>query len=273
MRGEFLDVGGSRLYYYAIGSRGAGEPIVLIHGFPASGHLWRDVAPLLPEGHRVVVADLLGYGRSDPPGSARVDIRSHADRVLAMMDQLGITVACLVGHGLGGGVAQSLTVRFPQRVSRLCLVNSVAFNAWPPRVVKAARASLPVSRHLPGQWLLSMARSEMLRGYVDHEVAVHDVDLFLRPFSSESGHDAFVAHLDALDNRETSELSQRLKEIVAPTAIVWGEEDPFLPLSVGQRLHESIRGSTLHVIRGGRHYIPRESSHDLAAATAALLAR
>ena len=67
MRGEFVDVGGARLYYYAAGSRGAGEPIVLIHGFPTSSHLWRDVVPLLPTGRRVVVLDLLGYGRSDPP--------------------------------------------------------------------------------------------------------------------------------------------------------------------------------------------------------------
>ena len=78
MRGEFVDVGGARIYYYATGTRGAGEPVVLIHGFPTSSHLWRDVAPLIPEGHRVVVIDLLGYGRSDPPNGRDLSIKGHA---------------------------------------------------------------------------------------------------------------------------------------------------------------------------------------------------
>src|SRR5262249_10214414 len=120
MRGEFLDVDGARIYYYAAGSRGAGEPVVLLHGFPTSGHLWTSVVPLLPEGHRVVVLDLLGYGRSDPPATHPVDVRSHAERLVKVLDQLRINFACIVGHDVGGGIAQSLAVRHPQRVSRLC---------------------------------------------------------------------------------------------------------------------------------------------------------
>src|ERR671917_498738 len=57
----------ARVYYYAAGTRGTGEPLVFIHGFPTSSHLWRDVVPLLPDGHRAIVIDLLGYGRSDRP--------------------------------------------------------------------------------------------------------------------------------------------------------------------------------------------------------------
>jgi pimeloyl-ACP methyl ester carboxylesterase len=78
MRGEFLDLGGVRVYYYATGTRGAGEPVVFVHGFPTSSHLWRDVAPLLPDGHRAIVIDLLGYGRSDRPGGRPVTLKAHA---------------------------------------------------------------------------------------------------------------------------------------------------------------------------------------------------
>src|SRR5918996_1451709 len=110
MRGEFLDINGVRLYYYAAGTRGAGEPIVLLHGFPTSGHLWNEVVPLLPTGHRVVVLDLLGFGRSDPPAANGngLDLRSHADRLIAVFDHLHINFACVVGHDIGGGVAQSV---------------------------------------------------------------------------------------------------------------------------------------------------------------------
>ena len=274
MRGEFLDLNGVRLYYYAAGSRGAGEPIVLLHGFPTSSHLWSDVVPLLPEGHRVVVVDLLGYGRSDTATSAvALDLRSHADRVVAMLDHLGINFACVVGHDIGGGIAQSVAVRSPHRVSRLCLIDSVAFDEWPTRAVKLARAMSPLTRHLPPSWILSIVRSEMLRGYVDTEKGAHDVDVYLRPFLEENGRDALMHHLQALDPSETQTLAPRLKDVVSPTAILWGEHDPFLPLTIGERLRSAIRGSTLEVVPGARHFLPEESAHTVAATIAALLRR
>jgi pimeloyl-ACP methyl ester carboxylesterase len=273
VRGEFIDLGGARLYYYAAGTRGAGEPIVLLHGFPTSGHVWSSVVPLLPAGHRVVVLDMLGYGRSDPPAARSVDIKSHADRLIAVLDFLGINFACVVGHDLGGGVAQSAAIRYPHRVSKLCLVNSVGFGEWPTRGVKLARAMLPLTRHLPSSWILSVVRAELLRGYVDHDRGSHDIDLYLRPFADSDGRDALMAHLLALDGTETAALVPRLKDVVAPTAIVWGADDPFLPVSLGEQLRAAIPASTLDVIPGARHFVPEESSHRVAAVVATLLGR
>jgi len=273
MRGEFLDLNGVRLYYYAAGSRGAGEPIVLLHGFPTSGHLWSNVVPLLPSGHRVVVLDLLGFGRSDPASSGEVGLRSHADRLVGVLDHLGINLACVVGHDIGGGIAQSVAVRHPHRVSRLCLVNSVAFDAWPTREVKLARAMLPLTRHLPASWILSIVRAELLRGYVDHERGSHDVDLYLRPFLGSEGRDALMTHLLALDSAETQALGPRLRDIVSPTAILWGERDPFLPVSLGERLRSAIPGSTLEVVPEARHFVPEEAAHRVAGTISTLLQR
>jgi pimeloyl-ACP methyl ester carboxylesterase len=273
MRGEFVDVAGARLYYYAAGSRGAGEPIILLHGFPTSGHLWSDVVPLLPSGHRVVVLDLLGYGRSDRPQSRPVGIRAHADRLVELFDVLGINYACVVGHDVGGGIAQTLAVRHPQRVSRLCLIDSVAFAEWPTRDVKLARAMLPLTRHLPATWLLSILRTDLLRGYVDHELGARAVERYVRPFSSAEGRDAFMEHLLALDSAETQSLAPRLKDIVSPTAVVWGQHDPFLSVALGRRLHEAIPGSTFDVLPNVRHFTPEEASGKIAEILAALLKR
>ena len=273
MRGEFLDVDGVRLYYYAAGSRGAGEPIVLLHGFPTSGHLWSDVVPQLPDGHRVVVLDLLGYGRSDPPRGHAVDLRAHAERLIAVLDRLGINYACVVGHDIGGGVAQWVAVRYPQRVSRLGLVSSVAFDGWPSREVRIARASLPLTRHVPASWMLSVVRADLLRGYSDHERGGHEVDLYLRPFAEDAGREAFVAHFSALDCRDTVALSGRLKDIVCPTAVVWGTDDPFLPVALGRRLADAIPGATFEAIPGARHFLPEENAGSVVAAIRDLLQR
>jgi len=151
MRGEFIDVNGARLYYYAAGSRGVGEPVVFLHGFPTSSHLWTEVVPLVPKGHRVVVVDLLGYGRSDRPAGRDVSVRGHADRIIGLLDALAINYACIVGHDVGGGIAQTMAVRWPTRVSRLML-GGAGFDCGGERVLsrRAAHGLLHVFRPEPG---------------------------------------------------------------------------------------------------------------------------
>ena len=273
MRGEFIDLGGARLYYYAAGTRGAGEPVVFLHGFATSGHLWSDVVALMPPGRRLVVLDLLGFGRSDPPGSLPLGLRAHAERVLAVLDALGIASACIVGHGIGGGVAQSLAVHWPHRVSRLALVGSIGFDSWPSRDVRLARATLPITRHLPPPWLLSMVRSELERGYCDPTRASHSIDRYSRPFATELGRDALVRHIAALDANESGALGERLGGLTMPAAVVWGAQDPFLPVTLARRLAEAIPGAALEIVPGVRHFVPEDAPRPVADALTALLAR
>ncbi|HJR41741.1 MAG TPA: alpha/beta fold hydrolase [Gemmatimonadaceae bacterium] len=273
MRGEFVDLAGARLYYYAAGTRGAGEPVVFVHGLPTSSHLWRDVVPHMPGGHRMVVMDLLGFGRSDRPNGADLSIRGHAERTIALLDALRIERAAIVGHDVGGGIAQYLAVRFPTRVSRLALIDAVAFDDWPTRDVKLAKASLPLTRYLPATWILTILRTDLLRGYVDRERGEHSLEQYVRPFITPEGRDVFVEHLLALTASDTVALAPRLEHIVAPTAIIWGAHDPFLDVSTARRLHESIPGSTLDVIPDARHFTPEESPETIASMLTEWLAR
>ena len=273
MRGEFIDLDGARLYYYAAGTRGVGEPVVFLHGFPASGHLWNDVIPLMPAGHRLVVVDLLGYGRSDPPNGRPLTLRAHADRIVALLDALGIDRACVVGHDLGGGVAQSLALDAASRVSRLALVDSVAFAGWPTRDVRVARALLRLARNFAPEWLLAILRADLERGYEDPVRAAHSIERFVRPFAGIDGRAAFMQHLQALDSRETRALAPRLHAITAPTAVIWGAHDPFLPVKLGRKLAGAIPGATFDVIPGARHFTPEDAPRPVADGIAALLAR
>jgi len=273
MRGEFLDVGGARLYYYAAGVRGAAPPVVLLHGFPTSSHLWSGVASTLAERHRVLVLDQLGFGRSDRPGTHAVTVRAHAERVIALLDLLRIERASVVGHEMGGAIAQMLAVRWPTRISHLTLVNSTAFDCWPVREMKLARATLPLTRQLPPTWLLSVLRRDLLRGYVEHERGVHSLDMYLRPFASTEGRDALMAHLAQLDSADTVEAAARHRDVVAPTAIVWGAQDPWFGTAIGERLARSIPDATLHVVPDVRHFVPEEAPRQVAAVVSELMSR
>lgn len=273
MRGEFLDLSGARLYYYAAGTRGAGVPVVFLHGFPTSSHLWAEVVPLMPPGHRLVVLDLLGYGRSDRPDGRAVDVRAHAERIVELLDELRIQRACLVGHGIGGGIAQSIAVRHPHRVSHLCLIDSVAFERWPTHRARVARATLPITRFLPAEVLHGVVRRNLERGYADPLRAKHSMDLYLRPFLNAEGRDALVSHIRALTTRETRKLGRQLRKITAPTAIIWGEDDPVIPVSVARELQGAIAGATLQILPERRHYTPEEAPRQVADAIADLLRR
>ena len=272
MRGEFLNLAGARVYYYAAGTRGAGDPVVLIHGLPTSGHLWSEVVPLLPSGHRILVLDLLGYGRSDPPAGHELSIEAHAGRVLSMLDMLGVARACVVGHDLGGGVAQCLALQQPHRVSYLCLVDTVPLDRPPRRSIRFAGVPAPILRHLPAPLLLAIVRRDLLRGYNDRDRGRRSLDLYLRPFATPAGRDALVQHLRSVDDRRPVDVAQRLRGIDAPTAIVWGARDPFMPAHTGERLRRAIPGSRLFIARGVRHFVPEEAPHVVAEAVRELLA-
>ncbi len=279
MRGEFVDVAGSRLYYYAAGTRGAGEPVVFLHGFPASSHLWhsvvRELAVSAP-GHRLVVVDLLGFGRSDRPLDAALTVTAHAGRVRALMDELQIDAACLVGHGMGGGVAQAVACAWPERVTRLCLVDTVAFDAWPRRAARLARwlsSAAPLGRALGAPLLASLAHGSLLAGYAAAETGRHSLDHYLHAFTNHLGVDALIAQLRAMRDPTVPALGARLAGIRRPTAIVWGRLDPFLDVSVGERLRDAIPGATLEIIPDARHYTPEDAPERVAGVIAELLSR
>ena len=213
MRGEFVEVEGARLYYYAAGTRGKGDPLILLHGFPSSSHLWRDLVRHLPAGHRTVVLDLLGYGRSDRPGERALSIAAHASRVVALADALNIKRFAVAGHDLGGGIAQHLAVHHPERISRLALISSVAYEAWPPRELKMARGMIPFMRKAPAKPVINMLRRALKHAYEESEHGAHSVEQYLRPFEAPGGREALIAHVEALDAHETVALAPKLKGI------------------------------------------------------------
>lgn len=272
MRGEFVDLSGARLYYYAAGTRGSGNPVVFIHGFPTSGHLWSDVVPLMPPGHRLVVLDLLGCGRSDRPLGRAVDAHAQADRVVALLDELRIDRACLVGHGFGGGVAQSIAVRHGERVSHLCLVDSIAFDRWPIRRLRISRALLPLGPIAPPAFMLSRLRRELERGYGDRARAARSIDIYVRPFANADGIAALSATVKGIA-RTDPDVHARLSTLDLPASVVWGRRDHVLPLDTGRALAERIPGAALGVIDDGYHFTPEETPRQVADAIAALLRR
>lgn len=124
-----LEVAGARLTYDDEGPRdGGGVPLVFVHGWTANRHRWDHQVAHFAERRRVVRLDLRGHG--DSGGAGVRTIGELARDVVALLDHLGIERCVLVGHSMGGMIAQTVALEHPGRVERMVLVNSIGRMAY-----------------------------------------------------------------------------------------------------------------------------------------------
>jgi pimeloyl-ACP methyl ester carboxylesterase len=284
MRGEFVDLDGVRLYCYAFGERGAGHPLVLVHGAFTSSHLWQDVLPRLPKGHRVLVLDLLGHGRSDPPGGAAMTVAGHAARLTRLLDIMGVRRATLVGHGMGAAIVGRVAHEQPARVAQLMLVNPTLLATHPRDVFLSQRLNrlallLGLWKRLSPAWLASALHAALLPCFAHRDVGARSLDVYLKPYRLRDGRDAACAQLAAFkDSRADTAAALAPGALRCPTALVLGESDPFLSRSRAVRLQQALRlatGDTLLTLTlpGVAHVAPEEAPDRLGTAVGELLTR
>ncbi len=118
----FAAVNGIDLFYECVGD---GPPLLLIHGLGSSGDDWAFQRDDFAVAHRLILPDLRGSGRSEKP-SGDYSIRLFAEDLWALLDQLGIAVASILGFSMGGAVAIEMALMQPARVSKLILCNALA---------------------------------------------------------------------------------------------------------------------------------------------------
>lgn len=282
MRGEFIEVDGVRLYCYAFGERGAGEPIVLIHGAFTASHLWQDVLPRLPKGHRVLVLDLLGHGRSDPPGGQAMTVAAHARRLSALLTLLGVRGATVVGHDMGAAIATRTAHEHPEQVARLLLVNPTMIGVPPGKVTLNGRVArlvplLPLWRRLSPGWLASALHHALLPGYAHRDRGARALDLYLHSVRTRDGRASACAQLAALaaSRRDTAN-ALAPHALACPVLLATAPDDPFVPASRAAQLAATLRlaaprGVAWRQLPGVAHVAPEEAPDQLGVLVAELL--
>src|SRR5687768_2559921 len=96
---------------------GSGPAVLLVHGWPTSAHLWRNVMPAIAQRHRVIAIDLPGFGASDKPTDVRYNFDFFTGAIDALLAELHIERAAIVGHDLGGPIALRWALDRPDRVT------------------------------------------------------------------------------------------------------------------------------------------------------------
>jgi pimeloyl-ACP methyl ester carboxylesterase len=202
-----------------------------------------------------------------------------AELLLAWFDRLGLDRLALVAHDQGGAVAQQLLAQQPDRITHLALVDSVAYDNWPVRLVASA---MRLAR-TPGLDTVAYAlRLPRPIGKLAFRRLVHDpacltpeiVDEYLRPLLTPEGRERARRFLLAGDHRFTVECVDALRSWAGPALVVWGADDPFLSPSWGLRLVDDLAGAErLELLPFCGHLAPEERPAELAALVRSLLAR
>ncbi|MGK2948366.1 MAG: alpha/beta fold hydrolase [Acidimicrobiales bacterium] len=118
---QYFDGHGFRQHYVA---EGDGPPILLLHGEPTWGYLYRRFIPPLARHGTVIVPDHMGFGKSETPQDRRYVIRDHVDNLEALLDHLDVRDVTLVGQDWGGPIGCAWALRHPDRVKRIVLMNT-----------------------------------------------------------------------------------------------------------------------------------------------------
>ena len=237
---------------------GKGETVLLVHGITTYSFIWRNIIPLIDQSYDVVALDLLGCGSSDKPLDVSYSLSDHAERLKAFVDRLGIDRFHLVGHDLGGGIAQIYAVRYPETLIDVTLINTVAYDYWPVQPILALQT--PVFRLFMMATLdFGTFRLIVERG-VFHKERVSDalMTLFKAPFESSEGRKAFLHFAKCLDNRDLTGIADQLRAMSVPTLIMRGDADQYLSSSIAGKLHAELPDSRLVMIATAGHFIQED---------------
>jgi pimeloyl-ACP methyl ester carboxylesterase len=234
---------------------GSGSALVLVHGAGGSADLWRPQLDGLADLGQVVAPDLPGHGPLGGPG--KPSISGYAEWLNGFLAERGGGPVVLVGHSMGGAVAQSLALARPERLTGLVLIATGARLRVLPRIVDLLR-----QRPREGQSLIQ----DLSFGPGAPRDCTDLVDRVLRESAPLVTLGDYLA-CDRFDVRD------RLAGIRAPTLVVTGTEDRLTPPKFGRFIAETIPGARLVEIPGAGHFPQLEQPAAVVAAIREFLAR
>ena len=258
---SLISVRGKSIAYKA---EGKGVPVVLLHGWPQSSHVWHKVVPFLAAKHRVVLIDLPGLGESQ--SFDVFDSGGVADIISDATDALGITGYHLVGHDIGAWVATSLALRHEGRLKSLTVVDAGIPGLIPDEIFKPANASRVWQFYFHAvddipELLTEGREREYLSWYfhnksiVKDAISESDIDLYTNFYRRKHAMSNGFGYYRAFTKSAAQNQSVKQKLLI-PILAIGGESG--VGASIGAAMTKIATNVTTKVIVNCGHYVPEE---------------
>ncbi len=266
---------------YARDYEGAAPAFVLMHGFPDNLHIWEDLVPyLIAGGRRVVTFDFLGFGASDKPAGAAYSFKQQLGDLEAVVEALGLGKIVPVAHDSSGFASINYALAHPEGVDSVIMLDSAYAEdstfLWPEMVTLFATKSLHALAMAVAQspeqfgWLLNWQKQKFLDAL--HEAQKPHFNEFLGPlisdnFLTQNSGPAFVqlaaqffdAHI------QNAKRLPELKALDVPVKLIWGQFDPYFPVSMAERRKSQLKNASLTLVPAG-HWLQIDEPQQVAAA-------
>ncbi|KUO57380.1 MAG: alpha/beta hydrolase [Sphingomonadales bacterium BRH_c42] len=271
---KFATVNGRQIFYREAGDPAA-QTIVLLHGFPTSSHMFRDLIPQLADRYHVIAPDYVGFGQSDAPSAAEFEYSfdNLTAHVAGLIEQIGLKSYILYMQDYGGPIGFRLFTQNPGKVAGFVIQNTNAYMAgvgeMPAQIFLPLWEKRDETTEAAARGFLAAetTRFQYLVGAKDPEAIspdnwTHDQALLDRP-----GHDA--AHLDLLENYKTNvalydSWHEAFAKYQPKTLIIWGKNDPFFIPAGAEAYLADLPQARLVWLDSG-HFVLDENSSQVAA--------
>jgi pimeloyl-ACP methyl ester carboxylesterase len=229
------------IFYTDIGqANNAQPPLLLIHGAAASHLVWPACLRRF-KAQRVLSLDLPGHGRSAQKGVDRIE--DYAAAVVAFLEAIGVETALVVGHSMGGAIAQQLALDAAERIAGIVLVGTGPVLRVNPRILELARTEPETVADMIVKWAWSRtASTDKLQGQDREQILATPPEVLYGDYLA----------CDHFDSRG------RLAEIQMPTLVIGGSVDKMTPPALSETLAELIQTSTLVTVTDGGHMMMLE---------------
>jgi pimeloyl-ACP methyl ester carboxylesterase len=223
---------------------GQGEPVLLLHGLGGTKASFLPTVSALAEHHTLIAPDHLGFGESDKPIGAPYDARFFAKSITALMDELDIDSAHVVGNSMGGRVALELGLTYPDRTNKLVLLSPSL--AWLKErkwigALRVVRPELGLLQVAPRPAVEAVVR-RLVPGGMDGWAAV-GLDEFLRAYCTPRGRAAFYAAARQIYLEEPhgeNGFWTRLQDLQPESLFVWGTQDKLVPIAFAGHVAKAL---------------------------------
>lgn len=269
---RFVEVDGMNVHYK---DEGTGPTLVLLHGFASSLHTWDGWVSELRPSFRLVRLDLPGHGLTGPNAANDYRTSTYVRFLAHFLDRVGVERCSLAGNSMGGGIAWLFTVRHPERVAALILIDAGGAPRGEDEARRDARGHggsavmrfirLPVIDRLVPRFTPRFLFKKALREVYADDSKVTDelIDRYYRLALRAGNRDAIGARLE----QSGEDFSHQISSIEQPTLVMWGRQDTWIPVAHAARFDAALKSSELIVYDGVGH-LPMEEAPARSAADA-----